>query len=66
MLQHPALPPTNNDAERALRHWVILRKLRLGTRTEVRFVSHGAPCARHQYLPSVGPIPLAHSRTGDR
>ncbi|NJM13909.1 MAG: transposase [Synechococcaceae cyanobacterium SM1_2_3] len=35
VLQHPALPLTNNDAERALRHWVILRKLSLGTRTEV-------------------------------
>lgn len=35
VLQHPAPPLTNNDAERALRHWVILRKLSLGTRTEV-------------------------------
>ncbi|MCC6136461.1 MAG: transposase, partial [Gammaproteobacteria bacterium] len=30
---HPELPLTNNEAERALRHWVILRKLSLGTRT---------------------------------
>ena len=29
------LPLTNHHAERALRHWVILRKLSLGTRTEV-------------------------------
>ena len=35
VLQHPELPLTNNEAERALRHWVILRKLSLGTRTEV-------------------------------
>jgi len=35
VLHHPELPLTNNDAERALRHWVILRKLSLGTRTEV-------------------------------
>ncbi len=28
-------PLTNNAAERALRHWVILRKLSLGTRTPV-------------------------------
>ncbi|MBK8751161.1 MAG: transposase [Candidatus Competibacteraceae bacterium] len=27
VLSHPELPLTNNDAERALRHWVILRKL---------------------------------------
>ncbi len=35
VLGHPELPLTNNDAERALRHWVILRKLSLGTRTPV-------------------------------
>ena len=35
VLQHPDLPLTNNAAERALRHWVILRKLSSGTRTPV-------------------------------
>src|SRR5512144_357098 len=35
VLSHPEFPLTNNEAERALRHWVILRKLSLGTRTEV-------------------------------
>lgn len=35
VLSHPELPLTNNEAERALRHWVILRKLSSGTRTEV-------------------------------
>ena len=35
VLSHPELPLTNNDAERALRHWVILRKLSLGTHTPV-------------------------------
>jgi transposase len=35
VLSHPELPLTNNEAERALRHWVILRKLSLGTRTPV-------------------------------
>jgi hypothetical protein len=35
VLSHPELPLTNNTAERALRHWVILRKLSLGTRTPV-------------------------------
>jgi transposase len=35
VLRHPELPLTNNEAERALRHGVILRKLSLGTRTDV-------------------------------
>ena len=35
VLSHPELPLTHNEAERALRHWVILRKLSLGTCTEV-------------------------------
>jgi transposase len=34
VLDHPHLPLTNNEAERALRHWVILRKICNGTRTE--------------------------------
>lgn len=33
MLHHPAIPLSNNDAERALRHWVIARRLSHGTRT---------------------------------
>ncbi|MDS4018916.1 MAG: IS66 family transposase [Candidatus Competibacter sp.] len=33
VLSHPALPLTNNDAERALRHWVIARQISHGTRT---------------------------------
>jgi transposase len=33
VLQHPQLPISNNAAERALRHWVILRQLSHGTRT---------------------------------
>lgn len=32
VLHHPELPLTNNDAERALRHWVIARKISHGTR----------------------------------
>jgi transposase len=35
VLSHPALPLTNHDAERALRHRVILRQPSLGTRTPV-------------------------------
>ena len=33
VVHHPDLPLTNNDAERALRHWVIARKISHGTRT---------------------------------
>ena len=32
-LDHPELPLTNNAAERALRHWVIARRIGHGTRT---------------------------------
>ncbi len=33
VLKYPKLPITNNLAERLLRHWVIARKINLGTRT---------------------------------
>ena len=32
-VNHPQLPPTNNEAERALRHAVIARRIGYGTRT---------------------------------
>ena len=32
VLDHPELPLTNNTAERALRHWVIARRISYGTR----------------------------------
>jgi len=34
VLEHPRLPLTNNVAERILRHWVILRRITHGTRTD--------------------------------
>jgi hypothetical protein len=34
VLDDPWLPVTNNEAEQALRHWVIARKISSGTRTE--------------------------------
>ena len=34
VLKYPYLPLTNNEAERALRHWVIARLISQGTRTE--------------------------------
>ena len=33
-LDHPDLPLSNNEAERALRHWVIARRIGMGTRAE--------------------------------
>ena len=33
VLDYPGLPLTNNEAERALRHWVISRRISFGTRT---------------------------------
>jgi len=34
VLDHPELPLSSNEAERALRHWVIARRIGMGTRTE--------------------------------
>lgn len=34
VLEKPAWPLTNNEAERALRHWVIMRRITQGTRSE--------------------------------
>jgi len=35
ILDYPHFPLTNNLAERALRHWVIIRKITQGTRTSI-------------------------------
>jgi len=35
VLENPHWPLTNNEVERALRHWVILRRISYGTRTPV-------------------------------
>ncbi len=34
MLENPAWPLTNNEAERTLRYWVIMRKITQGTNSE--------------------------------
>ena len=34
VLDNPQWPITNNEAERALRHWVIARRIMMGTRCE--------------------------------
>ena len=57
VLDHPHLPLTNNEAERALRHWVILRKISYDTRTEAGsrvfaiLASVIETCRKHQHSP---------------
>ncbi len=42
VLDHPELPLTNNEVERALRHWVIARRIGMRTRT-----AQGTPVFAH-------------------
>jgi hypothetical protein len=57
VLSHPHLPLTNNEAERALRHWVIHRRISQGTRTEqgsralALLVSVIETCRKRKQLP---------------
>lgn len=57
VLAHPYLPLTNNEAERALRHWVILRRITHGTRTEqgsralALLISVIETCRKRKHLP---------------
>ena len=63
VLEHPHLPLTNNEAERILRHWVIMRRLTQGTRTELGsrvlalYASVFATCRLRQ----VGPLRYVES-----
>jgi hypothetical protein len=41
-VKNPELPPTNNDAERALRHAVISRRISFGTRTAEGSMAYAA------------------------
>jgi len=41
-VKNPQLPPTNNDAERALRHAVISRRISFGTRTAEGSMAYAA------------------------
>jgi len=41
-VHHPELPPTNNEAERALRHAVIARRIGFGTRTSEGSLAYSA------------------------
>jgi transposase len=57
VLAHPELPLTNHEAERALRHWVIARKLSFGTRTVAGSRAYGLlarvidTCRKRQQMP---------------
>ncbi|MFZ1830811.1 MAG: transposase [Candidatus Competibacteraceae bacterium] len=66
VLSHPELPLTNNDTERALRHWVILRKLSLGTRTPVGSRGVALLASVIDTCRQRGPCPLALSGTRHR
>ena len=70
-MRNPHLPPTNNDAERALRLAVIARRLSFGTRTQEGSAAYAASlsvietCRRRRidpwpYIASV----LARARNG--
>ena len=62
VLDYPWLPLTNNEAERALRHWVIARRISYGTRTAARLSRLRADDQRHRDLPQARRLALAVSR----
>ena len=68
VLQFPHLPLTNNEAERALRHWVILRRISYGTRTEegscvlAILISIIETCRKRQQSPWVFLATVIHHR----
>ena len=65
VLTYPELPITNNVAERALRHWVIARKIRYGTRTQQGSRAYPLIGQRHRHMPATGYCALALHRPGD-
>ena len=68
VLEYPHLPLTNNEAERALRHWVILRRISYGTRTEegscvfAILISVIETCRKRQQSPWVYLAAVIHNR----
>ena len=68
VLEYPHLPLTNNEAERALRHWVILRRISYGTRTEegscvfAILISVIETCRKRQQSPWVYLAAVIHHR----
>lgn len=67
VLSHPELPLTNNEAERALRHWVILVETgELGHPHRHRLGGLRPARQRYRYLLPARPVPVALSGTGHR
>ena len=68
ILEFPHLPLTNNEAERALRHWVILRRISHGTRTEAGtcifaiLISVIETCRKRQQSPWLYLAAVIHSQ----
>jgi hypothetical protein len=68
ILEYPHLPLTNNEAERALRHWVILRRISYGTRTEegscvfAILISVIETCRKRQQSPWIYLASVIHNR----
>ncbi len=59
VLDHPELPLTNNEAERARRHWVIARRIGMRTRTaqSIRTFAHLASIIETRSKRAVSPWP---------
>ena len=68
VLEFPHLPLTNNEAERALRHWVILRGISYGTRTQegsgifALLISIIETCRKRQQSPWIYLTAVIHNR----
>lgn len=68
IVEFPYLPLTNNEAERALRHWVILRRISHGTRTETGscvfaiLISVIETCRKRQQSPWLFLATVIHNR----
>jgi len=68
VLEFPHLPLTNNEAERALRHWVILRGISYGTRTQegsgifAILISIIETCRKRQQSPWLYLTAVIHNR----
>jgi hypothetical protein len=72
VLDHPELPLSNNEAERALRHWVIARRIGMGTRTDegtrafANLASVIETCRQRGHLPWTYPASVIAERRAGR
>ncbi|WP_209262387.1 IS66 family transposase [Thiorhodococcus minor] len=57
VLDNPQWPITNNEAERALRHWVIARRLMMGTRCEAGSRTFTVSASVIETCPKRGHVP---------